>query len=58
MGRDHHGQELYGWDNEFGSEIKVYIFHNLLSIYALINPHLGFEAIHCKPNACEQCGIP
>ena len=23
MGRDHHGQDLYGWDNEFGSEIKV-----------------------------------
>jgi len=22
MGRDHHGQDLYAWDNEFGSEVK------------------------------------
>ena len=23
LGRDHHGQDMYGWDNEFGSEKKV-----------------------------------
>ena len=23
MGRDHHGQDIYAWDNEFGSEVKV-----------------------------------
>ena len=23
MGRDHRNQDLYAWDNEFGSEIKV-----------------------------------
>jgi len=23
LGRDHHGQDIYGWDNEFGSEKKV-----------------------------------
>ena len=23
MGRGHHGQDLYAWDNEFGSEVKV-----------------------------------
>ena len=23
MGREHRNQDLYAWDNEFGSEIKV-----------------------------------
>ena len=52
MGRGHHGQDLYAWDNEFGSEVKV-------RLQRLSGPHLmttlpGSEALHGEPDVGEQ----
>jgi hypothetical protein len=56
IGRDHHGQDIYSWDNEFGSEVKVglALLGNIL--YLLTTP--GAEAVHCKPDAGQQCRVP